>query len=146
MGGRRGEATLPFLENWIKCPDFGKYALTLFIYVWVKFPIKNAILRVSRKKENTKFFPHAGAFFHSFMYCGWNVYRSTLLQETSPALQQNSWFRPCNACQNYGLRPIHVSLVELTKRRYLENYNRQQDIRDFDIIIDDKNRWQTAAV
>ena len=39
---------------------------TLFIYVWVKFPIKNAILRVSRKKKQKKkrnFFPMRGLSF-----------------------------------------------------------------------------------
>ena len=40
---------LHFFENGKKCPDFEKNAG--FVHLWVTFPIKYAILRVSRRKH-----------------------------------------------------------------------------------------------
>ena len=49
LGGRRRRPPLPFLENKKKCPEFGKRGPDC-VRLWVKFPVQNAVLRVSRRK------------------------------------------------------------------------------------------------
>ena len=56
----RGRPPLPFFENRKKCSDLGKNGPD-FVHLWVKFSIRNVVLRVSKRK-NSKIFP-CGAFF-----------------------------------------------------------------------------------
>ena len=56
-----GEASLTLFENRKGCTDFGKKGPDC-VHLWVKFPIQNLVLRVSRRK-NSKMFPCGTSFF-----------------------------------------------------------------------------------
>ena len=56
----RGRPPMPFFENRKKCSDLGKNGPD-FVHLWVKFSIRNEVLRVSKRK-NSKFFSLRGFF------------------------------------------------------------------------------------
>ena len=60
----RREISPGLFENRKRCPDFGKKDLDC-VYLWVKFPIQNIVLRLSGRK-NFKMFP-CGVLFLSFL-------------------------------------------------------------------------------